>query len=338
MNQKNSMLTVLLGSILVFGQATAANYSNVYAFGDSLSDAGDAPWAAESIYKLLGNNCDPFHPCPPYAGGHYTNGPVAVEYAAYFLSSSGANAGGFYDFAVGGSTTGIGNVGDGGSVGTPGLLSLPGIAPQIQLYLSIAGQADANGLYILQGGANDMFAAISSGSFAPAAAITAADNIAAYATILATTGAEHILVSNLVDLSLTPEARAYGSVVDAQIQQLSILYNTELAAKLADLNVLFPSLHLIDFDHFALSESVFANPGAYGLSNVTDACLVNSVVCSDPSAYAFWDSVHPTTALNVYTGAAMMAAAVPLPPSAWLFALGLASVFCSRKIRQAIEA
>ena len=36
----------------------------------------------DELYKILGNNCDPTHLCPPYFDGRISNGPVASEQLA----------------------------------------------------------------------------------------------------------------------------------------------------------------------------------------------------------------------------------------------------------------
>ena len=104
-------------SVLLFtgGSASAATFSSLYTFGDSLSDIGSSPSAVTSIYKLLGDNCDPSHPCGPYFHGRFSNGPVATEYLAGSLFPGGVNSTNFRSYSVGGATSGVGNSGDGGS-------------------------------------------------------------------------------------------------------------------------------------------------------------------------------------------------------------------------------
>ena len=115
------LLTFLVGGANVW----ATPFNSLIAFGDSLSDSGGSPSAVLSIYKLLGGNCDPFHPCPPYFEGRYSNGQVAVEHLANAVLPGGGSSANFYDFAVSGATTGIGNYGDGGNASTPGHSAWP---------------------------------------------------------------------------------------------------------------------------------------------------------------------------------------------------------------------
>ena len=55
---------------------------------------------------------------------------------------------------------------------------------------------------------------------------------------------------------------------------------------------------MVIFDTYKILRDVRNNPEAFGLTNVTDACLVlsSATVCADPDKYLFWDDVHPTTA------------------------------------------
>ena len=139
----------------------------MYSFGDSLSDVGSNPSAVLSIYTLLGNTCDPGHPCPPYVGGHYTNGPTAAEYLADAVVSGGANPANFYSYAVAGATSGIGNYGDGGTATTVGLFGLPAMAQEIGLYVTLSGGvADPGALYFIWGGANDFLTGDDAGNAA----------------------------------------------------------------------------------------------------------------------------------------------------------------------------
>src|SRR5271154_6437922 len=75
----------------------ASAYSTIFAFGDSLSDAGNA--------SIISAGSNP--PSPPYVGGHFSNGPTWVEDLSVGLGLGGLKpslAGGT-DFAIGGATT-----------------------------------------------------------------------------------------------------------------------------------------------------------------------------------------------------------------------------------------
>ena len=57
--------------------ASAGAYSNVFVYGDSLSDTGN-------IYTFSGHTIPQ---SPPYYMGRFSNGPLAVEYLANTLHS-----------------------------------------------------------------------------------------------------------------------------------------------------------------------------------------------------------------------------------------------------------
>ncbi len=257
-------LLTLIAALLLGANAWATAFSSMYSFGDSLSDVGSNPSAVLSIYKLLGNACDPVHPCPPYVGGHYTNGPIAAEYLANAVLSGGANPANFHSFAVSGATSGIGNFGDGGNATTVGSFGLPAMAQEIGLYMSLSGGvADPNALYFVWGGANDFLTADSP--------FAAAQNIANYVGALAGIGATHILVPNLPDLSLTPFVQGAGLV--PQAHGFSVGFNTTLSGLLDSLSLLFPATDITQFDTFSFFNDVVTNPGKYGFTDTQEpAC------------------------------------------------------------------
>ena len=301
-------------SLVLGASAWAAPYSALYVFGDSLSDAGSNPSALTSIYKLLGNACDAAHPCPPYVGGHYSNGLTAAERLADDILPGGANVGNFFSFAVSGSTTGIGNFGDGGSAISPGTYGLPGMVQQLGLYqsmlLGLGGMADPNALYFVWGGANDFLTLDSP--------LVAAQNIANHVGALAAMGASTILVPNLPDLALTPFARMVG--VQTQASLFSTLFNATLAQLLNGLDAALPA-SIIQFDTFALFNDIVTNPASAGFGNATEGCLL-STSCSNPDEFIFWDDFHPTAAAHGHISGAF-AQAVPEPGSLLLLASAL---------------
>ncbi|HZH42706.1 MAG TPA: autotransporter domain-containing protein, partial [Lysobacter sp.] len=184
---------------------------------------------------------------------------------------------------------------------------IPSLATQVNAYLTAnGGRADANALYSVWGGANDLFA-ITSGGANPtttiASAVTAQVGLVAQ---LQAAGARYILVPTIPDLGSTPAFRAQGATAQAQGTALSTAYNNALFGGLATGNY-----RVIPLDTFNLIREVVANPGAYGFSNVTGtACqpqiTANSLTCNPtsyvtPTAatdYLFADGVHPTTSAH----------------------------------------
>ena len=85
----------VLAASLALASAPASAYTALFAFGDSLSDAGN-------LYQLLGI------PKSPYVDGHFSNGPTWVEEP--FPETRPRHAVpsdlGGTDFAVGDATTG----------------------------------------------------------------------------------------------------------------------------------------------------------------------------------------------------------------------------------------
>src|SRR5512143_1503405 len=306
MIMKRSLVSLVsfLAFLLTAASAWAVPYSWLYAFGDSLSDAGNSPSAVLSIYKLLGGQCDGYHPCPPYYDGRYSNGPVTVEYLANSILPGGATPANFFDFAVAGSTTGIGNFGDGGTASTSGTYGLPGMSQQVASYLTASsGTADPNALYFMWGGANDFLTA--------GDPILAAQNIATHVVELATAGATHILVPNLPDLGLTPFVQSVG--LQTQAHAFSTVFDATLAFQLGNLSQLFPAADIIQFNTYSFFNDVVLNPASYGLANSQDACLTSLVpvaLCANPASYVFWDDFHPTTAADAIIATAFARSSV----------------------------
>ena len=126
-------------------------------------------------------------------------------------------------------------------------------------------------------------------------------------------GAKNIVVFNLPNIGLTPEALEQGSSAAASLTALSVIYNSQLNAGLGHLGK-----GIIPVNTYALLNQVIANPAAYGFANVTTpACGVgsSSVQCGPQGSglpytyapgtnqsYLFADGVHPSTAADVMLG------------------------------------
>lgn len=311
MKKMPTLLIALLMSFSAIGSTWSMSFNSMYVFGDSLSDGGSSSSAVLSIYKLLGGNCDPSHPCPPYFEGRYSNGAVAAEYLAQQFLPGGASSTHFFNYAISGATTGIGNFGDDGTTTTPGTFGLPGLSQEIGLYLShVNGIADPQALYFIWGGANDFLTGNDP--------LQAAQNITNYVSTLIAAGAESFFIPNLPDLGVTPFARIVG--IETIAHTFTEAFNTELTSLLNSLVAQFPTVDIMQFDINAVLTNAILNPSLFGFTDVQNGCLL--INCSNPEAFVFWDDFHPTTHAHAVF-ASLFANAIPVPATLFLVIIGL---------------
>ena len=281
------LLSVSVAVVLVMmsSLASASSYSSMIVYGDSLSDNGN-------LFSLIG------YPPPPYYLGRFSNGPVAVEQVAAALGVP------LIDFAVGGATTGVGNFVDGGTQTVH--VSLPGMQQELALSAPLlASPTTPSSLFVVWGGANDFF---SGGS-----AATAVANIDSIVGTLEIAGAQHILGCRGFLIS-TLNPGVFWSILAATLSLHSVAFNSLLLASLPS-NVTYA-------DTFNLLRGVNSDPAAYGLSDATDPCFANKMVCANPDQFFFWDNVHPTTAGAAIVANQFEAALVQTPEPASILLIG----------------
>lgn len=323
---------VALASLLAASFAVNANgYSNVYVFGDSLSDNG---------------NLNAIAPDQTY-GERFTNGPVAVEIIAgtlgfqltpsYHLFSAppfGNN------YAVAGAKA----IDEDGNEATPDI-NLP---TQVNAFLqSHGGVAPSDALYIVLIGGNDIRAARAlraQGILAPTAEESEAARVAARESIrsavsaqqaqiekLIAAGAQHVLVANAPDIGAIPETDLVAAQVGAYATdngqankaarlpkvatKLSAQYNRVLARKIAQTE-LNTGIDIVEFDLFTfLGEQIDAAED-YGYTNTDDACAYmlsqGGALHPECDGYAtatgflFFDEIHPTAMAHQNAGIAII--------------------------------
>ena len=284
------ILTLLFGALVAASSAAGSPYSAVVAYGDSLSDNGN-------LFAAFGQ------PGAPYFQGRASNGPVAVELLAAALGDP------LLDFAWLGATTGVGNHLDpGGTATTVGVVGLPGMRPLFEGSLTAVTPIASSALFILWGGADDFLSPSPLDATPIQVANRAVTNLATMAKDLRDLGANHVVVLGLPDLGLTPSGRSGGPIAAAQATALSDYFNLQLMAALPP-GVVF-------FDTASLLRNVVNNPGAYGLTNVTDACFDPGnpgPVCATPDQYLFFDDLHPSARGHQILAESLAASAVPEP-------------------------
>ncbi len=299
--------------------AQAGSIDAIDAFGDSLSDAGNA-------FLSVGV------PASPYSAGRFSNGNVWVQDLALDLGVGPLTpslAGGT-DYAVGSAQSGT------TLFNSAGLADLPNQITQFAL--ANPGGADPNALYTLWIGSNDL-GAIPVGATMPQIQTDFAmiiGNIDGAITQLAGLGAKNFLVVNVPDLGKTPDALALGPVAAAGESALSAAFDGGLLSSLPAVQA-GTGANIATLNTYLLLDSIIGNPGAVGLTDVTDPCLTGEVnfaggtPCATPDQYLFWDGTHPTAVGHTLVADAAFDVVVPEPASVLLSGIGLAGLFLLRR-------
>jgi outer membrane lipase/esterase len=322
------MLLLKLALLILIQWPFAAHallYSNLYVFGDSLSDQGND--------SLITNGAvPPAEYTDGTTSGRFTDGRNYVDYLSQSLGLTVApSLLGGTNYAYGGART------NSQVLPSPPAMSL---LQQRDAYLGSlgGGHADANALYIVWAGANnfsDILGQINANpSYNPSAdlAATGAD-LGNVVSSLAMAGARNILVGNIPDLGIVPEVTG-GGAPNLAVSDLVMNFNLGLGGILDGIDLAFPGLNLMRLDTFAMLDQVYMNPAAYGLTNVSDPCYSlyvasGGTTCANPDQYLFWDADHPSSTTHRILATNILHA-VPEPESGALLILGLAILAAAR--------
>jgi phospholipase/lecithinase/hemolysin len=266
--------------------AAAPVFSRIYAFGDSLSDAGNDYIASAGVLPTA----------LIYSDGRFSNGPVWVQDLAadLHLPAVKPSLNGGTDFAYGGAEAGA------EPLHTVSPLDLPS---QLAQFLVDEPHPSTNALYTLSIGGNDVIDAISAYAGNPAGAMAdvaaAVHDEVGFVRALAADGAKHFAIMNVPDLGKTPEEAADAGVAT----KLSLLYDVELQSGLGSLSAAdYLSIDLVNA--FGLIDRAVADPGKYGLTNVKTPVWTGNfenpfsgtLHATGPAqnSYLFFDHLHPT--------------------------------------------
>ncbi|KAK6918601.1 GDSL lipase/esterase [Dillenia turbinata] len=123
------------------------------------------------------------------------------------------------------------------------------------------------------------------------------------------TGVRRFVVYSLGPIGCTPN-QLVGQNCNDRVNQMVVLFNSALRSLIIDLNLHFPGANLAYGDVYGIVSDVLINPTPYGFSvsiqgccgvdtgRVQWNCIAGIAPCSNRNAYVFWDSLHPTEALN----------------------------------------
>lgn len=295
---------LLAAATVAVPTAAPAPFGRIVAFGASLSDSGNA-------FALRGGTNTPpdylldplLVPSAPYARGghHFSNGATWVEQFARSMGLAGSVRPAF--LAPDPAAT---NYAVGGARAHEDFINV-NLSTQVEAFLQqTGGVAPADALYTIEMGGNDIRDALvayagggNGGPILQDAIMAIARNI----QTLYAAGARTFLVWRAPDVGMTPAIRRLDSISPGAAHLASLLtqgFNAGLDGAVAQLTVL-PGIRIVKLDAYRLLNDLVTHPVAFGLTNVTTACVTPNVppfTCDSPDEYLFWDGIHPTKAVH----------------------------------------
>jgi phospholipase/lecithinase/hemolysin len=296
-NFKNRFFLGVLTMVLLVPQwVQAMTFDSIVVFGGSVSDSGNA-------FALTGiSNRPPYDqldaflvPTGPYSkgGNHFSNGATWVEQYANprglarsvnpAFSGSSPHA---TNYAVGGAR----------STDVPLTFNMP---EQVEAFLKdVGGIAPSGALYVIDFGGNDVRDALESGNLAILnnALQAIADNVG----VLYSAGARKFLFLNVANIGRLPSVLILDSMLPQDVATaataLTVGFNMGLDLIISALS-LAPLAEVALLDVFQTVEDLIADPQAYGLTDVVDACITPDrppFSCQNEDQFLFWDGIHPT--------------------------------------------
>ncbi|NND20517.1 MAG: VPLPA-CTERM sorting domain-containing protein [Silicimonas sp.] len=287
---------------------TIGPYSDVYYFGDSLTDSGNAATLSAQFNLNFDYNSYPL--------GQFTNGNTwATQIGATPSLLGGTN------YAFGGARTV-----DNGDI-------IPDLGAQIVQFVADAPTLGQTPLAAIWIGGNDFrdFAAAGAGGGDPTAIAGFVGGliteISTAVSTLASAGIGEVVVFGLPDLGELPDF--VGTQFGAAVTQIVTGYNTALQGNVLQLDAWFAGAKFSYFDVNSLFLQALGPNNPLGYTNWTQACLDNLAACQgNEDTWVFWDSIHPTESVHAAIAGAFVDQVAPVPlPAGFPLLLGGLAVF-----------
>ncbi len=275
-----------------------APFDRIVTFGTSLSDSGNAFAIRGGANTPPDYLLDPLLvPAAPYARGghHFSNGTTWVEQFSQSVGLAGSARPAFQDS---GNAT---NYAVGAARAHEDGLNL-NLSAQVEAFLQQVNHvAPAEALYAIEMGGNDIRDALvaypgGSNAILGDAIISISNNVAR----LYAAGARNFIVWRAPNVGLTPAIRTLGPGAIALGTGLTRAFNGGLDGAVTQLSGL-PGIKIVRLDAYRLLNDIVNDPAAFGLSNVTSACVTPNIApfeCDHPDDFLFWDGIHPSRAAH----------------------------------------
>ncbi len=292
-----ALIPIVLSALLMLLVASpSAAFTNVYFFGDSLTDTGNngpadiAPPA--SLQIPYGYDPDRW----TNLGGSIWSETFAssLGYAAVADSDGGTN------YAVGGARA-------------------DEMAGQVsQFSTDVGGSADSNALYIVWAGGNDLLQ-----GFDTATTVTDVTNAIMSLSAL---GAQNFLVGNVPNFEpLAPGSGPLGGFapIPAGADLWATQFNGQLSTALAGLT----GLTVYEYDAHAFLDPILADPVGSGYSQGLNLCVndANCIAGIGTGDFVMHDHLHAMSGIHDQIAAGALAI-IPEPSTALLLGLGLGAL------------
>ena len=297
-----------LGAVATGPASAQASYSEVFVFGDSLVDSGNAFLATGGSEAPLADG---------YFFGRFSNGYNFADYLSLDLVGTPASPAliGGNNFAVGGATT----------AAIPGMQS-PSFLQQIGLYNQLGRQPIASeALVLLTFGGNDVRRTIGTGGAVDFT--TAGQEFATGLASLYAFGARNFLITGSPDIALLPRSISDAGAIAGRLDEITFR-SQQINATIAGASSLFAAqtdANVTYFDLFAFEQTLRADPSGFGLPstlNLDDPCQIIGGGVPQLGTCAnsiYFDAIHPTTTIHRTIATAMQAQLGAVPEAAtWL--------------------
>ena len=296
-----ALLAIVLTTTVTDSTASAKTYSEIVAFGASLTDSGNVAVVSPDLVGFS------VPPSPPYYMSRFTNGPNWLDILADSLGVERplASLAGGTNYAYSGATT--------GSIDNP--FGFPNVDDQVATYL---GERTPTGdeLIILVGSGNDF-------GFGQTNAEEPVQFVRQAVADLAAAGAKEILVASLL----------------GEGEPIRSTYHELLSVELQTQRLTNDGLTIHEFDIDTVVENIIANAAEFGITELDrpacEDCGAGDVefpmrIADNPNEFLLWDSVHWTTPVHAVIGQEAALVVVSEPSTGLLFLAGLLAILTRR--------